>query len=134
MRPAITTETRPPESPPSTGSDEPADPDVSAGELLELLGDEYTHEVLEAVLERPRTGAELVEATDVSKATVYRRLDRLQEAEIVDARLKLDADGHHCKQFHATARSVRIGLGADGLAADIEFGDERSGRRLAGDD
>jgi len=134
MQRAIQAETRPPESPPSAVEEESTEPDLPATELLELLGDEYTHAVLGAVLERPRTGAELVEATDVSKATVYRRLDRLQEAGIVDARLKLDTDGHHCKQFYPTAASVRVGLDADGFAASIESADQRGDGFRASDD
>jgi HTH domain. len=86
------------------------------------------------VLERPRTGRELVEATNVSKATVYRRLDRLQAAGIVDARLKLDTDGHHRKQFHTTAESIQVGLGPDGLAASVEFGDDSRPRGVSHSD
>ena len=133
MQQALSTQTSPPESPTGQTDDRP-ESNVSATELLELLGDEYTHQVLGAVLERPRTGRELVEATDVSKATVYRRLDRLQAAGIVDARLELDTNGHHRKQFHATAESIQVGLGPDGFAASVEFGEDSRLRGVSSSD
>jgi len=95
-------------------------PPVEAHEFLELLGDEYTHRVLEAVVEKPRTGREIIDAAGVSKATVYRRLEKLEEANLVDSRMNLDEDGHHCKQFHATVESVRVGFDDDGFTVNVE--------------
>lgn len=96
---------------------------ASAEELLELLGDEYASRILETVVEQPRTGREIVEATGVSKATAYRRLERLENAALVDSTMKLDEDGHHCKQFHAIVQSVQIGFGEEGLTAHTETAD-----------
>lgn len=114
----------PPESPttvPRTQSSQPRQrTPVEADELLELLGDEYTHRVLEAVVEKPRTGREIIDAADVSKATVYRRLEKLEEANLVDSRMNLDEDGHHCKQFQATVESIRVGFDDDGFTVNIE--------------
>jgi len=116
----------PPESPRSVPRTQRARPTqrtpVEADELLELLGDEYTHRVLEAVLEKPRTGREIIDAADVSKATVYRRLEELEEANLVDSRMNLDEDGHHCKQFYATVESIRVGFDDGGFTVDVESG------------
>lgn len=96
---------------------------ASAEELLELLGDEYAACILETVVEQPRTGREIVEATDISKATTYRRLERLENAGLVESTMQLDEDGHHCKQFHAIVQSVQVGFGKDGLTAQTEPAD-----------
>lgn len=113
----------PPESPtsvPSADSEQTPEPNVSADALLELLGDEYTYRVFEAVLEQPRTGREVIEATDVSKATAYRRLDELEEAGLVETTMHVDEDGHHCKRFHGVVESVRVGFGENGFTARVE--------------
>jgi len=116
----------PPEFPstvPSTAS-ERADHGVpvAADELLELLGDEYTYRVFEAVVEQPRTGREIMDTTGVSKATVYRRLEELEEAGLVESTLNIAEDGNHCKQFHAVVSSIQVRFDNDGFTASVESG------------
>jgi hypothetical protein len=52
--------------------------------VLDLLEDEYTRRILEALAEEPRPARELIEATDASRATVYRRLNSLQDHGLVE--------------------------------------------------
>lgn len=101
---------------------------VPAAGLLDLLGDEYTRSVLRALVERPRTGSEVVEAADVSKATAYRRLDELQEAGLVETTTQIDRDGHHCKLFHAVVGRLAVEFGADGYDATLRVTPEESSR------
>ena len=93
---------------------------MSADELFDLLGDEYTREVLESLRERPRTGREITEAVTASKATVYRRLNALEDAGLVATEHKLDPDGHHCEQFRVAAGRLALRLDDDGLSAEID--------------
>lgn len=90
---------KPPQRPPTAG--ESTEPTVSAEELLELVGDEYTRRVLEAVAEQPRSGREVMEAADVSKATAYRRLNDLKDAGVLETEMVIDPDGHHHERYHA---------------------------------
>jgi DNA-binding transcriptional ArsR family regulator len=112
-------------------------PTVAAEQVLELLGDEYARDVLRAVTECPRTGSEIADAADVSKPTAYRRLERLEEAGLVDTTQRLDPNGHHCKQFHAVVEGVDFEFGADGVSVSLDTDESaRSGpsRRLVADD
>lgn len=102
----------------TTQSDQP--PTVQAEELLELLGDEYTRCVLRAITDQARTGREIVEATDASKPTVYRRLDQLEEAGLVDVTQKIDPDGHHCKQFSAVIAGFDFEFDQDGVSVSVQ--------------
>ena len=120
--------TRHPDNPPefpSTVSSQVSEqtghnPSVDADELLELLGDEYTYRVFETVVEQPRTGREIMDATGVSKATVYRRLEELEEAGLVESTLNIAEDGNHCKQFHAVVSSIQVRFDDDGFTASVE--------------
>ncbi len=94
--------------------------------LLELLGDEYTRQVLAAVTEQPRSGREVVEAADVSKATAYRRLDDLEEAGLVDSEMVFDPDGHHHERFHVIVESIDITFDDNGVEIAVEIDDEYS--------
>jgi DNA-binding transcriptional ArsR family regulator len=114
--------TNPPETPDSTAAttEQASQQTVDADELLELLGDEYTYRVFEAVVEQSRTGRELIEATDASKATVYRRLDELEDAGLVESTLDIASDGNHRKRFHAVVTAMQVSFGADGASARLE--------------
>lgn len=105
------------ESPPGDESD-----DVTP-ELLELLGDEYTRRVLTAVTQQPRSGREVMDIADVSKATAYRRLGELEDAGLIESKTVFDPDGHHHEQFAAVVESVDIQFGTDGLSVSIETED-----------
>ena len=115
-----------PTDPPAPGaagaeSDQPAQHTlVEADELLETLGDEYAYRVFEAIVEEPRTGRELVDATDASKPTVYRRLQDLEAAGLVDSTIHIASDGNHCKRFHAVVTSLEVCFDADGFSARLE--------------
>jgi len=124
-----TAATRPPQSPSTTRGDDSEDEDdpsaLSDEELLSLLGDEYTRRVLLAVAEQRRSGREVMEAADVSKATAYRRLSRLQDAGLVDSELVVDLDGHHHEEFFAVVERADISLSGEGV--DIAITPEEDG-------
>jgi predicted transcriptional regulator len=94
--------------------------------LLELLGDEYTRRVLSAVTDQPRSGTGVVDATGVSKATAYRRLDDLEAAGLVDSEMVFDPDGYHHEQYYAVVESIDIRFKDGGVTVDIETSQEGS--------
>lgn len=137
--------THPPESPREayTRKGRTEQQTVPAADLLELLGDEYTRRVLYAVTEQPRTGREIIDAADVSKATAYRRLDRLQDAGLVDSETEIDPDGHHRKQFYAVVEQFCFEVDENGYTASVRtdsadaehsFDRTETERRLLADD
>ncbi len=115
--------TNPPTTPDSvagSASEQSHQRTVEADTLLELLGDEYTYRVFEAVVEKPRTGRELINATGASKPTVYRRLQELDEVGLIDSTMKIASDGNHCKRFHAVVSSIDVSFAANGFTARLE--------------
>jgi predicted transcriptional regulator len=121
----MATKMSPPQSPRKA-----VDQSVETTDLLEMLGDEYTRRVLAAVTERPRSGREVMDAADVSKATAYRRLGDLEEAGLVDSEMVFDPDGHHHERFHAVVESVAVDFGEDGVDVTLETdGSERESDR-----
>jgi len=111
-------ETIPPDSPGVPYREE--EPTVAAGEeLLTLLGDPYTRCVIAAMGEQARTGTELIERTGVSKATVYRRLDELQDAGLVTTSIRIDPDGHHCKEYRRTVDGLSVSLDDSGIEVTV---------------
>ncbi|WP_135821968.1 ArsR/SmtB family transcription factor [Halostella litorea] len=105
----------------TSGSDEST---VDPATVLELIGDANTRAVLGAVAGQPRSAREIAEATDVSRVTAYRRLDRLEALGLVDSTTAFDENGHHHEQYRATCERVVVRLDADGLGVSVRTSPE----------
>lgn len=69
------------------------DPDLST--LVGLFDDEHVRTILAATSAEPLSAAELSERCGVSTSAVYRRVDRLVDAALLDERTRPRSDGHH---------------------------------------
>jgi DNA-binding transcriptional ArsR family regulator len=97
--------------------------DPSASDLFDLLGDDYTRRVLDAVAERPRGGRAVAEAADVSRTTAYRRLNDLRDAGLVATDMTVDEDGHHRERFEAVIDGVDVTVADDEIVVTIGVDD-----------
>lgn len=82
--------------------------DDEAEAILDVVHDEYAREILKHVSEEPQSGPELIETIDASKPTVYRRLSRLEELDLVAAQVRPQDDGHQRKVFVADVDAVHV--------------------------
>lgn len=99
----------------SPGRRADAPPEIAFEDLLELLGDEYACEILRVLEDGPTPARVLIEERGLSRATVYRRLDRLTEAGIVESHLTPHPDGHHRREFSLVVDEVEFQVGRDGI-------------------
>ena len=107
------------------GDDEPA---IDSAEALALLSDEHASRILELIDEEPASARALSDRIDVSRATVYRRLDRLEEAGLVESAITYDTEGHHRQQYEPRVTELAVSVGSDGLSVSrADGGDESRG-------
>jgi DNA-binding transcriptional ArsR family regulator len=90
-------------------------PAIEFDALLKLLGDDYACDILCALADGPRTGRELSNQFEMSRPTVYRRLDRLTDAGIVKSTIQSDPDGHHRQAFYLVVDEFEFQLHEDGI-------------------
>lgn len=95
---------------------------LPAASLVELLGDKHTRRVLEMIAEDPMGGREIAEAASLSRPTVYRRLNELEDAGLVETTMAICSDGHHHKEYSAVLETANLELNGDGLTATIQTG------------
>lgn len=88
-------------------------------DVLELLADEHAQSILRTLRDGPRPAQDLVDDCEASRPTVYRRLDALEDAGVVESRTALHPDGHHRKEFAVAVESISMEL-ADGSFAVTE--------------
>lgn len=87
-------------------------------EVLELLDDDHARAVLAAVTETERTAREIVGLIESSRATVYRRLNDLEAAGLVEVGMQLDDDGHHRELYRTVPSRLTVSIGSDGVALE----------------
>lgn len=77
-------------------------------DVLDALGDLKARHCWHVLSGGRYSARELSEATDYSLTTVYRRLNTLTQAGVVEARDTVDPDGDHYKSFVAVEDAVRV--------------------------
>lgn len=97
--------------------------DLAPTTLLELLDDDYARGIIEATTDEAVPARRLAERLDASRSTVYRRLERLEEAGLVEPTMSYDADGYHRKVFRATLQSVTVTFGGGAVDASVDVTD-----------
>lgn len=83
------------------------------GDVLDTLGDEHARAILAATNREPHSAKELSDACDLSLATVYRRIEQLQDYGLLSNRTLIADDGNHYKVFECDFRSAVLALEED---------------------
>jgi DNA-binding transcriptional ArsR family regulator len=87
-----------------------SEPDLDA--VLDALDDDDCRTIIQH-LDEPMTAAELSDETDIPSSTMYRKLDLLSEAALVDEGTEVRADGHHASVYVTDFEEVRVRLEDD---------------------
>ena len=75
--------------------------------VFDVFGDERCRRILTLASERPRSAEALTERPEVSQPTVYRRLDVLEDQDLLRRDRRVD-DGHHHKVYETALESARF--------------------------
>lgn len=110
---------------PVTGGDVADDPDLAT--LVGLLDDEHVRTILAATSAEPLSAAALSDRCGVSTSAVYRRVDRLVDADLLDERTRPRSDGHHDTVYVATLERFELVV-ADGT---VDWTVDRANRDVA---
>lgn len=82
-------------------------------DILNTIGDEHARTVLAAISREPRAAKQLAEACDLSLPTIYRRLELLEEHELIKERTVVADDGNHYNVYDCNFDSTVITLQDD---------------------
>ena len=98
--------------------------------VVEVLGDDYSRRILTLTREEPRSVEVLSEACDADPSTIYRRVQRLQDAGLLEEGQHLDPGGHHYKVYVTPLREVRLRLEDGGFEVEIRREEETAADRF----
>lgn len=110
---------------PSDGAVPTFDPDEqSRSTLLGALGDPKSRAILRATTERARTASELSEELDLPLSTLYRKLNRLVDASIIEETPRLASRGRHPSQYYCAIEQVHIRISEEKKSIDVDMSPE----------
>ena len=79
-------------------------------EVLDTIGDRRARHILASIAQQPQSAKELAETLDLSLPTVYRRVEELEEHDLVVGRTEIADDGNHYRIFECSFESTVISL------------------------
>jgi predicted transcriptional regulator len=93
---------------------------MASAETLHVLGNEYNAEILQATNE-PRSAQELSEELDIPIATCYRRIDELEEVDLLELHDRPLSDAHRrINVYRRNIDEVRAEFEEDSLTVDVQ--------------
>jgi len=101
-------------------SDESVFVEGEVEELLAALEDADCRAVLEATGEEALSAAELGEHCDIPSSTVYRKVELLTEAGLLEEQLRVCRSGKHTREYRRKVDTLSLSIDADGTELRVE--------------
>lgn len=89
--------------------------------VFDVLGSEEVRKILALTNVEGKSAQELADNLDISRPTVYRRVNTCQEYDLVREDTELDEEGNHCKVYHASLERITFELDDAGFDVNIEL-------------
>lgn len=102
-------------------SDKAVTEDGDLSTVVELLDDDHARSILVATSEQPRSASELSDWRDVSVSTIYRRVDRLLAADLLEEQTRPRPDGHHDTVYVSMLERFELTIQDGSLTWDVEY-------------
>lgn len=96
--------------------------------VVSLLHDEYARGILTATSERAMTVSELSNQMDASEPTLYRRTERLSNADLLAEQTRVRSDGHHDTVYVTTLRAAHLTLEDGAFELSVERTEDAADR------
>jgi len=93
-------------------------------DVVDLIGDDYVRTILAETRDGPKSVEALSDACGADPSTIYRRVERLQDAGLLTHEQRLDPGGHHYKEYDTALEAVHVHVRAEGYEIDIDFTEE----------
>lgn len=90
-------------------------------DVFDVFGDSLARRILVLASERPVSADDLAEQLDVSRPTIYRRVNALVDYDLLSEQQQLDADGNHYQTVETTLRQVVFEIEDGGYNVSLEM-------------
>ncbi len=77
-------------------------PGIDPEAVTEAVENPHDRQILAVAQDRPVEAGEIIEVTGISKSTVYRRIQRLQDLDLLEVHSGVLREGHPIDRYRAT--------------------------------
>ncbi|WP_435360681.1 ArsR/SmtB family transcription factor [Haloarchaeobius sp. DFWS5] len=92
-----------------------------ADTLFDVLERQTARRILALTSVEPMSAQELASQCEKSEPTIYRRVDVLEEYDLLEERDHVDADGTHYKVYETNLDSICFELRDGGFTIDVSY-------------
>lgn len=92
----------------------------SPSNILDVFGDSIARATLVVANDRPVSVKEIAKVLDVSNPTIYRRIDPLVDANLLEERSRIDMNGNQHKEYETILDEATFSLDGDSYTVDIQ--------------
>lgn len=96
--------------------------------VASVVDDECSRRILVHAHDGYMSVSDLADACDVSESTVYRRLERLRDLDLVVERRRPDDRGHHYAEYRSNLERLTLEVTADGFELRVSRRDAMAKR------
>jgi len=89
--------------------------------VFDVLGSEEVRKILALTNVGGKSAQELADHLDISRPTVYRRVNTCQEYDLLREDTQIDEEGNHRKVYHASLERITFELDDAGFDVNIEL-------------
>lgn len=97
--------------------------DLSVTAVLELLANDHCRAILTATSGTALTAPELTSRFSIPLSTTYRLVNELEEAGLLEERLRLRPDGHHVSEYEAVVEGIDLHIDDGEITVRSRAGD-----------
>ena len=112
----------------TAGRDETECTAIAESDLLSVLTDEQCRGVLRALEADSLTVTELHDALGVPVSTLYRKVDCLVDAGLIEEHTRFRADGNHKSEYVRTVSAVSLDVDLDEFTVTVDDSERTVGR------
>lgn len=100
-------------------------------DVFKALNDADCRTILDATGGDALTASEITDACDIAVSTVYRKLDLLTEANLLEERIRIRESGQHTSEYLRRVEDIDISIdGTDGIELSVTVSDDCSPAEL----
>lgn len=96
--------------------------------LFTLLDDDYARRILAHLNEKPMSAKTLSKRCDASPPTIYRRIDRLKDLDLLAEKMELDKQGNHFAVYESRFNSLSVTINDGEFTVDLSRSDDPADR------
>lgn len=90
-----------------------------AHNILDVFGDQVARQLLVLANQQPMTADDFTDHLDASPPTIYRRLNYLEQYNLITTDLDVDTDGNHSQLYETTLKRISLEVADDGYQLNL---------------